>query len=86
MAELGGDKNKKSFLANFNTLQAPPKKRKLKLKKKRFRLPYQRTGCVLKFIPEWKKEFKWLKDTANGMTCNICKSFEMIGSFKVHNF
>ena len=36
-----------------------------------------------KFIPEWKKEFKWLEDTANGMTCNICKSFEKIGFFIV---
>ena len=36
-----------------------------------------------KFIPEWKKEFKWLEDTANWMTCNICKSFEKTGSFIV---
>ena len=25
MAELGSDENKKCFLANYNTLQAPPK-------------------------------------------------------------
>ena len=47
-----------------------------------------------KFIPEWKKEFKWLEDTANGVTCNVCKSFEEVGVFhslvnqpqKFHNF
>ena len=37
MAKLGSDENKKRFLASFNTLQAPPKKkeRKQMLKKKR---------------------------------------------------
>ena len=40
-------------------------------------------GCVRKFFPEWKKEFKWLVISANGMTGRICKSFEKIGSFIV---
>ena len=65
MAELGSDGNKKSFLANFNTLQAlPKKKKKTDAKKGTVRLPYQRTGPVRKFIPEWKKEFKWLEDNS----------------------
>ena len=72
MAELGGDENKKCFLANFNTLQA----KKTDAEREAVQLPYQRKGRTMKFIPEWKKEFKRLEDTANGMTCNICKSFE----------
>ena len=37
LGELGGDENKKSFLSIFNTLQAPPnKKRKQMLKEKRY--------------------------------------------------
>ena len=36
-----------------------------------------------KFIPVWKKEFKWLEDTANGITCNICKSSQKIDTFTV---
>ena len=74
----------KHFLAIFNTQQAPlKKKKKIDAEQEAEWLSYELTGHVRKFIPEWKKEFKWLRYTANGMTCNICKSFEKIGSFIV---
>ena len=46
MAELGSDENKiKRFLANFNTLQAPPKKKERNhAKKEAVRLSNERTG------------------------------------------
>ena len=54
MAELGSDENKiKRFLANFNTLQARPKKKERKhAENEAVRLSYKLTGHVRKFIPE----------------------------------
>ena len=85
MAELGSYENQeKRFLANFNILQAPPKKKRKQMMKKKW-FDYLMSGHVRKFISVWKKkEFKWLEDTANGMHCNIRKSFQKIGTFIVN--
>ena len=48
------------------------KKKKTGAEKGLVRLSHKWTGHVRKFIPEQKKEFKWLKDISNGMTCKIC--------------
>ena len=68
MAELGSDENKKPFLANFNTLQAMPKKKKKKTdaEKEAVRLSYKRTGRVRNFIQNGRKNFRGLKTQQTG--------------------
>lgn len=44
---------------------------------------YEEGNRKRKFLTKWLDEFKWLKDTEKGMTCEVCVQFGSSGSFVI---
>ena len=42
---------------------------------------YEKESRQRSFMPNWEKEFTWLKNTNGGMICVICKEYDALGTF-----